>query len=83
MDEFNRTHKDVHVTFTEIPSGPPAYQKLFDAIKTGNGPDLFNCGYMYLPQFASQGDVQDISQYITGDLKSKFVPSGTASSWCW
>ena len=75
VDAFNASHKDVHVTFSQIPGGADGYAKIFAAIKAGNGPDLFNCEYAELPDFVSQGDVQDISQYVTSDVKAKFASS--------
>ena len=62
--EFNRTHKDVHVTLSQTVGGTTGYAKDFAAIKAGNGPDLFNVEYSELPNFVAQGDVQDISSQI-------------------
>ena len=73
VDAFNASHKDVHVTLSVIAGGAVGYAKIFAAIKAGNGPDLFNCEYAELPDFVSQGDVQDISQYVTSDTKAKFA----------
>ncbi|MBR7836951.1 extracellular solute-binding protein [Actinospica durhamensis] len=70
VDEFNKTHPNIHVTFTKITGGPAGYSKLFDAFKAGNAPDVFNCEYDMLPEFASEGLVQDISAYVTPQLKS-------------
>ncbi|MFC1408243.1 ABC transporter substrate-binding protein [Streptacidiphilus sp. N1-12] len=74
---FNATHKDVHVTYSQITGGAAGYAKIFAAIKAGNGPDLFNCEYAELPNFVSQGDVQDISQYATSAVTSKFASGAT------
>ena len=71
VDEFNKTHTDVHVDFTQIPTGTGGgYQKIFDAIKAGTAPDIFNCEYQALPDFASQGDLQDLTASITPALKA-------------
>ncbi|WP_037607442.1 ABC transporter substrate-binding protein [Streptacidiphilus rugosus] len=70
VDEFNRTHKDVHVTLSKTTSGPSGYAKDFAAIKAGNGPDLFNVEYAELPDFVSQGAVQDISSAVGGATSS-------------
>ncbi|MHA7984432.1 ABC transporter substrate-binding protein [Rathayibacter sp. CAU 1779] len=75
IDEFNKTHKDIHVTFTEIPAGTNGgYTKLFNAFKAGSGPDVFNVEYPFLPDFVSQGDIADVTKYVTPDLKKKFLP---------
>lgn len=54
-DEFNRTHKDVQVKFTEIPSSTEGYSKLANAVKAGNAPDVATIEYQMVPEFASQG----------------------------
>ncbi len=75
IDEFNKTHKDIHVTFTEIPAGTNGgYTKLFNAFKAGSGPDVFNVEYPFLPDFVSQGDLADLTRYVTPSLKKKFLP---------
>lgn len=71
VDEFDKTHPNIHVTFTKITGGPAGYSKLFDAFKAGNAPDVFNCEYDMLPEFVSQGLVQDISGYVTPQLQSE------------
>ncbi|HEX4225984.1 MAG TPA: sugar ABC transporter substrate-binding protein [Pseudonocardiaceae bacterium] len=74
VDAFNAVHKDVHVTFEQIPSGTDGgYAKLFNAIKAGNEPDVFNVEYPMLPSFVSQGGVQNISTEVHG-LTSHYLP---------
>ena len=75
VDEFNKTHPNIHVNFTQITGGAAGYSKLFDAFKAGDGPDVFNCEYDMVPQFVSQGLVQDLSQYVTPQLKSELGAS--------
>ncbi|MFF4966173.1 ABC transporter substrate-binding protein [Streptomyces sp. NPDC001037] len=71
---FNSSHKDVHVNYEEIPAGAAGgYAKISNAVKAGNAPDLFNVEYPQLPDFVSQGAVQDISKYVSADLKSKYL----------
>jgi multiple sugar transport system substrate-binding protein len=70
VDEFNKTHSNIHVNFTKITGGPAGYSKIFDAFKAGNAPDVFNCEYDMLPEFVSEGLVQDISQYVNPQLQS-------------
>ncbi|WP_042411588.1 ABC transporter substrate-binding protein [Streptacidiphilus carbonis] len=78
--KFNATHTDVHVTYSQITSGTDGYAKIFAAIKAGNGPDLFNCEYSELPNFVSQGDVQDITQYVPAGVTSKFAAGAVQST---
>jgi multiple sugar transport system substrate-binding protein len=74
VDAFNATHKDVHVTFEQIPSGTAGgYAKLFNAVKAGNEPDVFNVEYPMLPSFVSQGGVQNITSEVHG-LTSHYLP---------
>lgn len=74
---FNKTHKDVHVTFQTVPSGPKGgYSKMLDAVKAGNAPCLAQVGYETLPTFAATGALQDISSYVDAD-KGQYVP------WTW
>ncbi|GHF06679.1 sugar ABC transporter substrate-binding protein [Streptomyces spiralis] len=75
VDAFNASHKDVHVTYEEIPSGAAGgYAKLSNAVKAGNAPDVFNVEYPQLPDFVSQGAVKDIGEYVDADLKAKYLP---------
>ncbi|GED89668.1 ABC transporter substrate-binding protein [Streptomyces sp. 6-11-2] len=75
VDAFNASHKDVHVSYEEIPSGSAGgYAKLSNAVKAHNAPDVFNVEYPQLPDFVSQGAVQDIGKYVGADLKAKYLP---------
>ena len=72
---FNASHQDVHVDFQEIPSGVKGgYAKIADAEKAGNAPDLFNVEYGKLPDFVSQGFVQDITKQIPDSIRSQYLP---------
>ncbi|MEU6879068.1 sugar ABC transporter substrate-binding protein [Streptomyces sp. NPDC046712] len=75
VDAFNASHKDIKVNFEQIPSGiNGGYAKISDASKAGNAPDLFNVEYAALPDFVSQGAVQDITKLVSNDLKAKYLP---------
>ncbi|MER5352182.1 sugar ABC transporter substrate-binding protein [Kitasatospora sp. NPDC002551] len=75
---FNASHPDIQVTFEEIPAGNAGgYAKLSNAVKAGNAPDVFNVEYPQLPDFVSQGAVQDISKLVGADLKAKYLPQAT------
>ena len=72
---FNASHKDVQITFEQIPSGNAGgYAKISNAVKAGNAPDVFNVEYGALPDFVSQGAVQDITKLVPGTLKAKYLP---------
>ncbi|MFE5739263.1 ABC transporter substrate-binding protein [Streptomyces celluloflavus] len=75
VDAFNATHDDITVKYEEIPSGGAGgYAKIANAVKAGNAPDLVSIEYPSLPEFVSQGSLQDISQYVTDDLKKQLLP---------
>ncbi|MER7757343.1 sugar ABC transporter substrate-binding protein [Kitasatospora sp. NPDC097643] len=75
VNAFNASHKDVQVTFQQIPSGiSGGYAKISDAVKAGNAPDVFNVEYAALPDFVSQGAVQDITKLVPDSLRSKYLP---------
>ncbi|WP_329562147.1 ABC transporter substrate-binding protein [Kitasatospora sp. NBC_01266] len=75
VNAFNASHKDVQVNFQQIPSGVAGgYAKISDAVKAGNAPDVFNVEYAALPDFVSQGAVQDISKLVPASLKAQYLP---------
>ncbi|MFD7665462.1 ABC transporter substrate-binding protein [Streptomyces sp. NPDC059788] len=72
---FNATHRDTKVRYEEIPSGTAGgYAKISNAVRAGNAPDLVSVEYPTLPEFVSQGAIQDITPYVTPDLKRKLLP---------
>ncbi|GGX04354.1 ABC transporter substrate-binding protein [Streptomyces chryseus] len=75
VDAFNASQKNIRVKYEEIPSGNAGgYAKISNAVKAGNAPDLVSIEYPMLPEFVSQGSVQDISGHLTDDVKKKFLP---------
>lgn len=75
VEAFNRTHKDIQVKFTEIPSGTEGYSKMANAVKAGNAPDVATIEYQMVPEFASQGNLIDLTEYAGETVKSKFPES--------
>lgn len=75
VDAFNTSHTDIQIKFEEIPSGNAGgYAKFSNAIKAGNAPDLMSVEYPQVPDFVTQGALQDITAE-TADVKSKY-PAG-------
>ncbi|MFE9808318.1 ABC transporter substrate-binding protein [Streptomyces sp. NPDC005548] len=72
VEAFNRTHKDIQVKLTEIPSGTEGYSKMSNAVKGGNAPDVATIEYQMVPEFASQGNLIDLTKYAGETVKSKF-----------
>ncbi|MFD8323201.1 ABC transporter substrate-binding protein [Kitasatospora purpeofusca] len=78
VEAFNASHPNIRITFEEIPAGNAGgYAKLSNAVKAGNAPDVFNVEYPQLPDFVSQGAVQDITKLVGQDLKAKYLPQAT------
>ncbi|MBR7828859.1 extracellular solute-binding protein [Actinospica sp. MGRD01-02] len=60
---FNASHKNIQVKYTTVTSA--AYlQQLSNAVKAGNAPCLVQSTAENLTTLVSQGEVQDISQYV-------------------
>ncbi|MFJ6696010.1 ABC transporter substrate-binding protein [Streptomyces sp. NPDC091272] len=75
VDAFNASHTDIKVKYEEIPSGNAGgYAKVSNAVKAGNAPDLASIEYPMLPEFVSQGSLQDIGPLLGDDVKKKFLP---------
>ncbi|WAZ25939.1 sugar ABC transporter substrate-binding protein [Streptomyces cinnabarinus] len=72
VEAFNRTHQDIKVELTEIPSGTEGYSKLANAVQAGNAPDVATIEYQMVPEFASQGNLIDLTEYAGETVKTKF-----------
>ncbi|MGW2017733.1 ABC transporter substrate-binding protein [Streptomyces sp. NPDC001927] len=72
VDEFNRTHKNIQVKFTEITGGAEGYGKLSNGVKAGNAPDVATIEYQMVPEFASQGHLVDLTEHAGATVKEKF-----------
>ncbi|MFG3103670.1 ABC transporter substrate-binding protein [Streptomyces sp. NPDC048182] len=77
-EAFNRTHKDVRVKFAEVPAGPDGAAKLTNAIKGNSAPDVATMDYSALPEYASQGNLTDLTG-AAGDLVDQKFPEGVRS----
>ncbi|MFD6876229.1 MULTISPECIES: ABC transporter substrate-binding protein [unclassified Streptomyces] len=73
--EFNRTHTDIQVRFSQIPGGPDGYSKISNAIKAGDAPDVATVEYSMVPEFASQGYLKDLTA-SSGELVRENFPAG-------
>ncbi|MEV5968750.1 sugar ABC transporter substrate-binding protein [Streptomyces sp. NPDC051921] len=75
VEAFNASHKNIRVTFEEIPSGTAGgYAKISNAVKAGNAPDLVSIEYSSLPEFVSSGALQDIGGEFTEQDRAKLLP---------
>ncbi len=75
--EFNSSHPNIHVTWSNPGASTALYNKLYTAIKANNEPDLGQVEYEYLPTFETTGSLVDLSQYGANAVKNQFVP------WTW
>jgi multiple sugar transport system substrate-binding protein len=73
---FNKTHKDVQVTFSLIPAGGSGgYDKLAKGVKAGNAPDVVNVEYQAVPDLVTQGLLKDQSDLLGRTVKDNFPQS--------
>ncbi|MFD4259510.1 ABC transporter substrate-binding protein [Streptomyces sp. NPDC058534] len=65
---FNKSHPDIKVTYQAVqPGAKGGYQKMLNAVQSGNAPCLAQVGYETLPSFAAQGALQDVSEHADAD----------------
>jgi len=69
VDAFNEDHTDIHVTLEQLPGGWAEYiQKLTTLIAAGSPPDVGRMGVAYMAQFASKGQLADLTELVEQDL---------------
>ena len=61
VDQFNQSHKNIHVNVTIIPANDPFVQKLGTATANGSGPDVVSIDLVFVPYFAKTGALMDIT----------------------
>jgi multiple sugar transport system substrate-binding protein len=76
VDQFNQSHKGIHVNVTIIPANDPFVQKLGTATANGSGPDVVSIDLVFVPYFAKTGALAD----ITGKAKALSYLSGFDSA---
>jgi multiple sugar transport system substrate-binding protein len=74
---FNKTHPGIHVTLVDAGSSLTEYTKLFAAIKAGKQPDVAQVEYEFLPEFLSQGALDNIAADVPAGFGKNFAP------WAW
>lgn len=74
-DAFNRTHPDIKVTFETVPSGQEYYSKLTNAVKAGTVPDAAVVEYSQLPEFATQGMLENLDGSLGTTVNDAFPES--------
>ncbi|MDR1392392.1 MAG: extracellular solute-binding protein [Bifidobacteriaceae bacterium] len=73
IEEFERTHPDIHVTLVNAGQGDPAYAKLRTAMKAGSGvPDVM---HVTLDTVASFGtEFLDLREYGASEIADRYLP---------
>lgn len=71
IDAFNKSQSKITVKFVEQPGADTLQKNLRNAVKAGNGPDLFDTQTEQLNSFASDGIAADLSTALSKD-KSDF-----------
>ena len=76
-DQFNETHDDLQVCWTNAGQGGDEYTKLKTSLAAGSGaPDVVQIEYDQLYSYTIGGSLVDLSEYGAADLESEF-PAGT------
>lgn len=76
---FEQAYPNIKVTVVNAGQGATEYQKLRTAIQAGNGPDVAQIEYQYLPSFETTKSLLNLSPYIDAlQFKSRY-PAWIAS----
>lgn len=74
VDQFNETHDDVQVCWTNAGQGNDEYTKFSTAIEAGSGaPDVIMLESEVLPSFTIRNALVDLSQYGANDVKANYT----------
>jgi multiple sugar transport system substrate-binding protein len=78
VDNFNNTHDDVQVCWTNAGQGNDEYTKFSTSIESKSGaPDVIQLESEVLSSFSIRNALVDLTEYGANDVKDKF----TAGSW--
>ncbi|MFD7021084.1 ABC transporter substrate-binding protein [Promicromonospora sukumoe] len=75
VDNFNETHTDLQVCWTNAGQGADEYNKFQTAIEAGTGaPDVIMLEAEVLPTFTILESLVDLSEYGAGELEGDYTP---------
>ncbi len=77
-DAFNKTQTGIRIKFSLVPAGPEGVTKLSNAVKGGNAPDVATMDYSALPEYASEGNLVDLTP-SSGELVKEEFPEALQS----
>jgi multiple sugar transport system substrate-binding protein len=72
VKEFNATHDNIKVEYTDAGGGTDSSAKLVTAVRAGNAPDAALIENTSLPRMIISGVAEDMTQYV-GDIKDSFA----------
>jgi multiple sugar transport system substrate-binding protein len=73
VEQFNQTHKNVQVCWTNAGAGTPEYTKFSTAIKAGSGaPDVVMLETDHVPSFVAQKGLVNLNSYGASKYQSDF-----------
>ncbi|MDQ1543046.1 MAG: multiple sugar transport system substrate-binding protein [Actinomycetota bacterium] len=73
VKQFEAKYPKITVKLSNVGQGLPEYTKLRTAIKAGQGPDVAQIEYQYIPSF--QSDLQNLVPYGADKIKADYVSS--------
>ncbi|WP_298459646.1 ABC transporter substrate-binding protein [uncultured Cellulomonas sp.] len=74
VDNFNQTHDDVQICWTNAGQGADEYTAFSTAIEAGTGaPDVIMLESEVIPTFTIRDALVDLSEYGAGDLEDQFT----------
>jgi multiple sugar transport system substrate-binding protein len=70
---FEKAHPNIEVKLHNVGQGPPHYQKLRTALRSGRGlPDVVHMEYQYIPSFMLTKRLLDVTRYLPGDFLANY-----------
>ncbi len=77
VDLFEAAYPNINVTVENVGQGLEHYTKVRTALESGEGPDVVQIEYQYIPSFVVTNSLLDLSPYGARDLSGDYV------DWVW
>ena len=70
---FEKAHPNIRVKVHNVGQGPPHYQKLRTALRSGRGlPDVAHMEFQYIPSFTLTHTLLDLTPYLPKDFLAQY-----------
>jgi multiple sugar transport system substrate-binding protein len=70
---FEKAHPKIHVKVDNVGQGPPHYQKLRTALRSGRGlPDVAQMELQYIPSFTLTKSLLDLTPYLPDEFLARY-----------